>query len=235
MGSLRCRLSSQRLRLHGETLATFGGETPDRLHDYADWRCSWAFTEREKAALNLSASISTGEPEQVSPDTLQEARRHFDTSEMVRLTLAILAVNDWIHLDSPSPIRVLVVEDDPSDRELLHRQLQKNGLEKNVTFIPDGREALKLLTGSEGEAFRRSLVAMFLDIHLPGMNGIELLRHIRALPGMENFPVMVMTSSNDPNDLEECKKLKVASYVEKPITFSSFSKAIANVFHSVKA
>ena len=60
---------------------------------------------------------------------------------------------------------------------------------------------------------------------------LELLRRLRARGNFRNVPVMVMTSSNDPNDLEECRKLKVINYVTKPITFSSFSKAVADVFH----
>ena len=66
------------------------------------------------------------------------------------------------------------------------------------------------------------------------MSGTDLLHHIRSMPGMANFPVIMMISSNDPRDLEECKKLKVASYVSKPVTFSSFSNAVANIFHQTK-
>jgi alkylhydroperoxidase family enzyme len=62
------------------------------------WRESFAFTDREKAALNLSRSISLREPEELSTRILKAGRRHFSTHQIVRLTLAIIAVNDWIDL-----------------------------------------------------------------------------------------------------------------------------------------
>ena len=74
------------------------GETEKRLSELDRWRQSFAFTDREKAALNLSQSISLHEPEELSTLILKAARRHFSTHQIVRLTLAIIAVNDWIDL-----------------------------------------------------------------------------------------------------------------------------------------
>ncbi|HSI85476.1 MAG: response regulator [Candidatus Methylacidiphilales bacterium] len=131
------------------------------------------------------------------------------------------------------PIRVLVVEDNQDDRELLLRQLRKAQMDSYVKFISDGMEALDFLSnedqyGKHGD----SIIALFLDLKLPSMGGIELLRRIKKMPRYARLPVIVMTSSNDPYDLEECRRLNVHQYVEKPITFSSFSHAVANVFHS---
>ena len=127
-------------------------------------------------------------------------------------------------------VRVLVIEDNPDDRELLLRQLRKSGMDSHVKFIADGKEALDFLTGPLAPP-PESLIAILLDLRLPSLPGLELLRRLRARGNFRNVPVMVMTSSNDPNDLEECRKLKVINYVTKPITFSSFSKAVADVFH----
>ena len=127
-------------------------------------------------------------------------------------------------------VRVLVIEDNPDDRELLLRQLRKSGMDSHVKFIADGQEALDFLTGPQAPP-PESLIAILLDLRLPSLSGLELLRRLRARDDFRNVPVTVMTSSNDPNDLEECRKLKVINYVTKPITFSSFSKAVADVFH----
>lgn len=148
-------------------------------------------------------------------------------------------VTTWTDLLPPNispsvPIRVLVVEDNPFDEELLRRQLQKTQIADSVIFASTASQALELFTGPEGEAFRRDLLTVILDIHLPDMSGIELLKRVRTISGMEDFPVIVMTSSNDPRDIEECKKLKVMSYIEKPVTFSSFSNTIANIFHQAQ-
>ena len=123
-----------------------------------------------------------------------------------------------------------MIEDNPDDRELLLRQLRKSGMDSQVKFISDGREALDFLTGPYAP-LPQNLVAILLDLRLPSMSGLDLLRNLRAREDFQNVPVTVMTSSNDPKDLEECRKLKVINYVTKPVTFTSFSKAVADVFH----
>jgi len=129
-----------------------------------------------------------------------------------------------------SPVRVLVIEDNPDDRELLLRQLRKSGMDSHVKFISDGQEALDFLTGPEAPP-AQELIAILLDLRLPSLSGLELLRRLRSRDDLQAVPVIVMTSSNDPNDLEECRRFNVVNYVSKPVTFSSFSKAVADVFH----
>jgi len=213
---------------HRQSLRALG-ETEQRLKELDHWRDSSAFTDREKAALSLTETVSLPEPEELSTRVLTDAGRHLTAEEILRLTLAIVAVNDWIAMHE-KPARILVVEDDPYDQELLVRQLQKTHMEDKVLFASDGIQALEII-----ELFRSAatweLVSIFLDLSLPGMHGIELLQRIRRMPGLEDFPVIIMTSSNDPRHLEECTRLKVLSYIKKPITFSSFANSIANIFH----
>lgn len=131
------------------------------------------------------------------------------------------------------PIRVLVVEDNEDDRELLLRQLKKANLHNQVHFIADGKKALVFLS-SHPEERAAQIMVIFLDLKLPSLNGLDLLKAIRAIPVLRRIPVVVMTSSNNPKDLEECRRLQVLHYVEKPVTFASFSKSIADVFHPPK-
>jgi len=130
------------------------------------------------------------------------------------------------------PIRVLVVEDNPDDQELLHYELKKTPVGKHILAISDPRAALDLLQGPNAPQFKRNLVAIFLDVRLPYMSGIDLLRHIRKMDGMETFPIIVMTASPPPETVAVCRDLKVMALLEKPITFSTFTKAIANLFHT---
>lgn len=132
------------------------------------------------------------------------------------------------------PIKVLVIEDNPDDRELLLRQLRKGGLEAFVKFISDGQEALDYLTGPDAP-HPNDLIVILLDLRLPSLSGLDLLRRLRAQTRFQTVPVTVMTSSNNPKDLEECRRLEVVHYVNKPVTFDSFSKAVADIFHPPKA
>ena len=135
---------------------------------------------------------------------------------------------------SDSPVRVIVIEDNADDRELLLRQLRKSGMDSHVKFIANGQEALDFLVNPSSPSLAAELIAVFLDLKLPSLNGLELLRRIRATEHLVKLPVIVMTSSNDPKDMEECRRLKVTSYVSKPVSFTTFSKAVADVFHLPK-
>jgi CheY-like chemotaxis protein len=124
-----------------------------------------------------------------------------------------------------------VVEDNADDRELLLRQLKKSAMDANVKFIADGKEALDFITGPRSSTLAEELIAIFIDLRLPSLGGLDLLRELRGRDRLKNLPVIIMTSSNDPRDMEECRRLNVRSYVSKPVSFSTFSKAVADVFH----
>ena len=136
--------------------------------------------------------------------------------------------------NSNPPVRVLVVEDNPDDRDLLLRQLRKSGMDNHIKFISNGQEALDFLLNLEASSMADELIALFLDLKLPSLSGLELLQRLRLRDEFQHLPVIVMTSSNDPKDLEECSRLKVTNYVSKPVSFTSFSKAVADVFHLPK-
>jgi CheY-like chemotaxis protein len=132
---------------------------------------------------------------------------------------------------APAPIRVLVVEDNPNDQELLRFQLRKTPLGEHVLFFSDPRKALAALREPDAAALRGGLVALFLDIKLPYMNGIELLRRVRQIEGLDNLPVIVMTTDPHPDTLSACKELNVSYIAEKPVSASQFSKVLADLFH----
>ena len=131
----------------------------------------------------------------------------------------------------PPAVRVVVVEDNDDDRDLLQHQLKKSQIDSHVKFFPDGERALAFLSTLPPQPPFSDLIAIFLDLRLPGMSGVELLRALRKLPRTSTIPVIVMTSSLDPRDFEACQALKVSAYIPKPITFESFSKAITGLTH----
>jgi two-component system response regulator len=125
-------------------------------------------------------------------------------------------------------IRVLVVEDNADDSDLLVRQLQKGNFSGSIKVVPDGGEAWELLSSEDACL---DLIAIFLDLNLTTLSGVQLLRKIKSRPELCDIPVLIMTSSNDPAELDECARLGVRSSVPKPVTYSAFSKAVADLFH----
>jgi len=129
-----------------------------------------------------------------------------------------------------SDTRILFIEDDPKDVELVMSQLKMAQLDPHVKVITDGRAAVRYLTDEKTEC--ESLVIVFLDLKLPFVSGIQVLETIRADDRLQHLPVMVMTSSNNPADLEKCLELGVTHFLPKPITFSVFAKAVADCIHN---
>jgi CheY-like chemotaxis protein len=132
--------------------------------------------------------------------------------------------------DTKEPARILIIEDNPDDCFFLTRQLNRARLDDHVTIIGDGKEALDFLVQGSGTASPVQVVAIFLDLRLPSLDGIPLLREMRAIPQLREIPVIVMTSSNEESDLAECRRLDVKAYVNKPVRLTDFIKAVAHVF-----
>jgi CheY-like chemotaxis protein len=126
------------------------------------------------------------------------------------------------------PVRVLVIEDNFDDSDLLVRQLHKNNFEGHIKVIADGKEAWNFLMTEDCT----DLIAIFLDLNLPSLSGLKLLQNIKSRPKLRPIPVFVMTSSNNPKDLEECSRLGVNDYITKPVAYLTFAKAVADLFHA---
>lgn len=129
-------------------------------------------------------------------------------------------------------IQILLVEDNPRDRELTLRALGRSNLANSIVTVADGAEALDFLFG-RGRYSERDLSVkpsvVFLDLKLPKVDGIEVLREIKADSRTKNIPVVMITSSAEDRDRVESYKLGVNSYVVKPIDFESFSKTVADL------
>ncbi len=121
-------------------------------------------------------------------------------------------------------IEVLLVEDNASDVELTLRALQKRNLANRVVVARDGVEALELL---EGPTPLPKVV--LLDLKLPKLNGLEVLRRLKSNERTKRIPVVVLTSSHEEPDVEESYRLGVNSYIVKPVDFESFASAVAEV------
>jgi CheY-like chemotaxis protein len=120
---------------------------------------------------------------------------------------------------SPRFLNVLLVEDDEVDVMNVRRAFRQSHIVNPLFVASDGVEALAMLRSGEVPSERRLIL---LDLNMPRMNGIELLRELRADPALRATPVVVLTTSDDERDKVEAYNLHVAGYLVKPVTFASF-------------
>ena len=124
--------------------------------------------------------------------------------------------------------RILLAEDDSKDVELILTALEEHKLANEVVVTHDGVEALDYLFARNKFASRPkgNPAVMLLDLKMPKMDGLEVLRKIKSDAELKTLPVVVLTSSRESSDLDECYRLGVNAYVVKPVKFSEFVDAV---------
>ena len=123
---------------------------------------------------------------------------------------------------------IVLVEDSDEDAELTMRALKRQKLANNVRRLSDGQQAIDYFfpSGTEAEELPR---VVLLDLKLPMVNGLEILRRLKAEERTHNVPVVILTSSKEDRDLEEAYRLGVNSYIVKPVEFDKFMSAVESV------
>ncbi|HEY5748937.1 MAG TPA: response regulator [Chryseolinea sp.] len=128
-------------------------------------------------------------------------------------------------MTNKSAVEILLVEDNPDDAELTIRVLKKHNLANNLVHLHDGEEALKFLFENDMNIPK----IILLDLKMPKVDGIEVLRKIKADDARKIIPVIVLTSSKEDRDIIESYKLGVNAYVVKPVEFDKFMEAVAQL------
>lgn len=129
-------------------------------------------------------------------------------------------------------VEILLVEDNPNDEELTLRALKKNNIANNVHVVRDGAEALDFIFASGIYAARRvesRPKVILLDLKLPKVDGLEVLRRIKSDDRTRMTPVVVLTSSKEERDVVDSYKLGVSSYIVKPVDFDKFIQAVSQL------
>lgn len=132
----------------------------------------------------------------------------------------------------PSAVEILLVEDNSEDAELTIRVLKENNLANNLQHVKDGAEAIEFIFATGAYADRDVVNGpklILLDLKLPKVNGLEVLRRVKSDKRTQGIPVVVLTSSNEESDLIQSYQLGVNSYVVKPVEFEGFSRAVAEL------
>lgn len=135
-------------------------------------------------------------------------------------------------MNSNHDVEILLVEDNMDDAELTIRSLKKVNLANKLVHLKDGAEALDFLF-ARGSFSGRNMSdipkVILLDIKMPKVDGIEVLRQIKAAEATRNIPVVIMTSSREQQDVINSYSLGVNSYVVKPVEFQHFAKAVSEL------
>lgn len=128
-------------------------------------------------------------------------------------------------------VEILLVEDDAADAEMTLRALRRNNLANKVLWVKDGQEALDYINGSGAYAGRDTALPrlVMLDLKMPKVGGIEVLRALKAEAPTRAVPVVVMTSSSEEQDVVASYQLGVNSYIVKPVQFESFLETVAKI------
>ena len=135
-------------------------------------------------------------------------------------------------MDEMAQVEILLAEDDPADAEMTLRALRRNNLANRVHWVRDGAEALDFMFRSGRYVDRDRNHApklIMLDIKMPKVDGIEVLRRLKANEATRSVPVVVMTSSNEEQDVIDSYRLGVNSYIVKPVHFDAFLETVAKI------
>lgn len=122
---------------------------------------------------------------------------------------------------------ILLVEDNDDDVELTVHAFRKSSVDSHIIVAHDGEEALDYLFGQPASDGEQVLPAvMLLDLKLPGISGLDVLRRVRSTDQTRRMPVVILTTSDDENDIIDGYNLGVNSYIQKPVDFRDFSGVV---------
>ncbi len=135
-------------------------------------------------------------------------------------------------MSGPERVEILLVEDSPKDAEMTQRALRKFNFGNRLQWVKDGEEALDFIFcrgAFAGRDAARPPKLILLDLKMPKVDGIEVLRQVKDDNLMRSIPVVVMTSSNEERDVMESYRLGANSYIVKPVEFGAFAEVVAKI------
>ena len=127
-----------------------------------------------------------------------------------------------------TPVTILMIEDDDGHARLIERNIRRSGVNNKILPFTSGTEAVRYLFGSDGSGFdhKGEALLILLDLNLPDMSGIDILRRVKENKFLKSTPVVVLTTTDDAYEVKRCYELGCNVYVTKPVNYESFANAI---------
>ena len=129
---------------------------------------------------------------------------------------------------APQPVHIILVEDDDGHASLVERNLRRAGLANGFVRLKDGQEALDHFIGPNAkfEDCTKVSCVLLLDINMPRVDGIEVLRRLKSDPRTNMLPVIMLTTTDDPREVEKCYQMGCNVYITKPVEYEAFVEAV---------
>jgi len=127
-----------------------------------------------------------------------------------------------------NPVTIIMIEDDEGHARLIERNIRRSGVNNEIVPFTNGTDALRYLFGEDGSgiAHQGQALLVLLDLNLPDMTGIEILRRVKDNPYLKAAPVVVLTTTDDAQEIKRCYELGCNVYITKPVNYESFANAI---------
>ena len=126
------------------------------------------------------------------------------------------------------PVTIIMIEDDDGHARLIERNIRRSGVNNKILPFTSGTDAVKYLFGSDGSGIdhKGEALLIMLDLNLPDMSGIDILRRVKESKFLKSTPVVVLTTTDDSQEVKRCYELGCNVYVTKPVNYESFANAI---------
>jgi len=127
-----------------------------------------------------------------------------------------------------TPVTIIMIEDDEGHARLIERNIRRSGVHNEIVPFTNGTDAVKYMFGSDGTGLihKGRALLILLDLNLPDMSGIEILRRIKDSKALKAAPVVVLTTTDDSEEIKRCYELGCNVYITKPVNYESFANAI---------
>jgi len=127
-----------------------------------------------------------------------------------------------------TPVTIVMIEDDEGHARLIERNIRRSGVNNEIVPFTDGTSAVNYLFGKDGSGIEHKghALLILLDLNLPDMTGIEILRQVKENKYLKSTPVVVLTTTDDSHEIKRCYEVGCNVYITKPVNYESFANAI---------